>query len=178
MTKLTTAELYRIFLDSDWWRDLSRRKRQSVGHCERCPSKQRLQSHHIRYPDNWFDTRMEDLEVLCDVCHAAEHGITLDSEGNIMLRDEDIPEHAFNKPEWTLETLYEARGNRRISRGEFKRLRQELIGDAPIPCKVKTGKKVVRVSFRIKRHKRRQKRWTYIKTWRGTKWRQRGNSSN
>lgn len=76
MTTHTTAELYAMFLESDWWIELSRRKRSMVGHCERCPATSALQAHHVRYPENWFDTRLEDLEVLCRDCHEKEHKIT------------------------------------------------------------------------------------------------------
>lgn len=74
MTWKTTKELYAEFLGSDFWVCLSRQKRKQVGKCERCGSKHRLQSHHVRYPENWFDTRLEDLEVLCRKCHARHHG--------------------------------------------------------------------------------------------------------
>lgn len=75
MISLPLKELYALFLESEWWVQLSRRKRAAVGKCERCPSRRRLQSHHLHYPDNWFDTTMEDLEVLCRSCHEKEHGI-------------------------------------------------------------------------------------------------------
>ena len=42
--------------------------------CNRCPSVQRLQIHHrtyVRLGCEW----LEDLEVLCDVCHRAHHGV-------------------------------------------------------------------------------------------------------
>lgn len=73
MTALPARELYAMFLDSDWWIELSRMKRRMVGKCERCGCKKMLQSHHRRYPDNWFDTRLSDLEVLCRDCHEKEH---------------------------------------------------------------------------------------------------------
>lgn len=75
MIWLTTKELYALFLESQWWIELSRTKRRSVGRCERCGSKHLLQSHHKVYRDNWFDTRFEDLEVLCRGCHEREHRI-------------------------------------------------------------------------------------------------------
>lgn len=75
MTRCTTAELYRMFLDSDWWINLSRSKRRAVKKCQRCGRKKKLQSHHIRYAENWFDTKLEDLEVLCRRCHELEHNI-------------------------------------------------------------------------------------------------------
>lgn len=76
MTIHSTAELYGMFLDSRWWWDLSLRKRRGIRKCEKCGSRFDLQCHHIRYPENWFDTRLEDLVVLCRVCHEKEHGIS------------------------------------------------------------------------------------------------------
>lgn len=75
MTKHTTKELYAMFLESDFWIELSRLKRRQAGKCQRCPARKQLQAHHIRYPEHWFDTRLEDLEVLCRDCHEKEHRI-------------------------------------------------------------------------------------------------------
>lgn len=76
MTRLSRKELYAIFLQSNWWINLSRLKRRLVGHCQRCPSRKHLQSHHIRYPENWFDNQLSDLEVLCRDCHEKEHNLS------------------------------------------------------------------------------------------------------
>jgi hypothetical protein len=71
-----TQKAYQDFLKSDFWKELTRKKKQSVGgRCERCGRKEHLQSHHQRYPEDWFDTKLEDLEVLCSVCHGTEHGL-------------------------------------------------------------------------------------------------------
>lgn len=64
-----------MFLESEWWKDLSRRKRLIKGKCEQCGCEERLQSHHVRYPANWFDTTLSDLKVLCRGCHEKEHGL-------------------------------------------------------------------------------------------------------
>lgn len=76
MTILSTAQLYAIFLESDWWRDLSKLKRSQSPRCSRCPATTKLQSHHRFYRPHWFDTQLEDLEVLCLDCHEKEHGIS------------------------------------------------------------------------------------------------------
>lgn len=76
MTVLTTRELYGLFLDSDWWIHLSRLKRRKVGCCEKCRAKRKLQSHHVCYRENWFDTKLSDLQVLCRDCHESHHKIT------------------------------------------------------------------------------------------------------
>lgn len=88
MTFLQRRELYEMFLQSEWWADLSRRKRSQVKTCERCGSPKRLQSHHRFYRDNWFDTQLSDLEVLCRPCHRTEHGIIPATESPITLPDE------------------------------------------------------------------------------------------
>lgn len=74
MTYLSTRELYQMFLTSDWWHELSRMKRESVGRCESCKSPDNLQAHHSFYRENWFDTILTDLQVLCRRCHCAHHG--------------------------------------------------------------------------------------------------------
>lgn len=88
-----------MFLDCDWWRALSRRKRKGVGRCERCHTKKRLQAHHKHYPDNWFDTTEADLEVLCRKCHKQEHGISDQNWDSENVGDSAIPKHAFQKQE-------------------------------------------------------------------------------
>lgn len=72
---MTNAQkAYREFLKTPFWQELLKSKKKLVGACERCGKKNRLQSHHKRYPKNWFDTTLDDLEVLCWICHAEEHG--------------------------------------------------------------------------------------------------------
>ena len=66
---------YSKFLRSNFWRSLSSQKRQLVGSCERCGSREVLQAHHKIYRGSWFDTRLEDLEVLCRRCHRKHHRV-------------------------------------------------------------------------------------------------------
>lgn len=74
---------YAIFLKSEFWKELSERvKRERGNKCERCGSKSSLQAHHKQYPKNWFETVLEDLEVLCRRCHRKEHGILSFRESN------------------------------------------------------------------------------------------------
>lgn len=87
---MTAKQLYRLFLQSDFWKELSSLKKSLVGECERCGSVNRLQSHHIRYPDNWYDTTLEDLEVLCRLCHWEEHHIGVVFYPFIVYRDDPI----------------------------------------------------------------------------------------
>ena len=78
MIYLSTSELYGMFLQSDFWTDLARRnKLASRNRCVRCGSAAGLQSHHRVYRENWFDTRLEDLECLCRDCHERAHDIHL-----------------------------------------------------------------------------------------------------
>lgn len=68
-------EAYQEFLRSDFWKELSAKARQRDGKCVACGSVKKLQAHHIRYPKNWFDTTLEDLETRCRDCHRMEHGL-------------------------------------------------------------------------------------------------------
>lgn len=64
---------YREFLKTPFWKSLSAEKKRLVGKCEQCGSTRHLQSHHKRYPADWFDTTLDDLEVLCRMHHVIEH---------------------------------------------------------------------------------------------------------
>lgn len=67
---------YREFLNSDFWKEISAKaKARDGGKCVRCKRKVRLQAHHKRYPEDWYDTQLADLETLCRKCHAKEHGL-------------------------------------------------------------------------------------------------------
>lgn len=64
---------YKTYLTSDTWK----LKRKTVfaargRKCERCPSTKVLQIHHKNY-DSLYNERLEDLEILCLVCHKKEH---------------------------------------------------------------------------------------------------------
>ena len=61
------------------WREVSKKLRKEVGHCERCGSKYRLQVHHV-FPlqwsendtlefDSWSEITDVPLQVLCHTCH-------------------------------------------------------------------------------------------------------------
>lgn len=65
---------YREFLDSGFWKILSIKKKHSVGNCcEYCKNTNNLDSHHLFYRKNWFDTKLSDLMVLCKDCHKKVH---------------------------------------------------------------------------------------------------------
>ena len=90
-----TRETYADFLECEWWKRLSRAKRNHVGKCEECGSRNLLQSHHKRYPINLFDTTFDDLKVLCRPCHEKEHQI-VPVNGEMEIADDKIPAHAFS----------------------------------------------------------------------------------
>jgi hypothetical protein len=71
---------YREFLQSAFWVNLSETVRKKAGRCKRCKSKAHLQAHHKRYPEDWYQTRESDLEVLCRKCHAKVHGLIWDEK--------------------------------------------------------------------------------------------------
>lgn len=64
---------YRAFLKTPFWKETTERKKAVVGKCERCHAISDLQSHHTFYRSDWFETQLEDLEVLCRGCHEEEH---------------------------------------------------------------------------------------------------------
>lgn len=183
MTAMDGWELYAIFLDSDWWINLSRRKRRMVGRCERCGSRKRLQSHHRRYPENWFDVTLADLECLCRDCHLHQHGLP--------------SELAKEKPEPVvivpgvfrnfLEVL-EARSERRISREEFKQWKAHFNTSKAELKVLKRARKIqlwrLRPTHR-KKHPSKVPQWQKfvqrrfkMKLGHRTKWENRGTTSN
>lgn len=74
---MTGKQRYREFLKSEFWKELSRRKRDLVGKCEECGSTTNLQSHHHEYPKDWYETTLEQLQVLCRECHRKAHGFVV-----------------------------------------------------------------------------------------------------
>lgn len=65
---------YRSYLKSDEWKSVRRRKLFDADFkCERCGRLTGLEVHHKTY-DRLGAERMEDLAVLCRVCHRQEHG--------------------------------------------------------------------------------------------------------
>lgn len=176
MTVLSTKELYGLFLDSEWWRRLTREKKRSVGNrCELCGGVAALQSHHVFYRPNWFDTQMEDLLVLCRKCHKKTHGI--DGEDEVI--DLNVEPPKVEPVRMSLHDLNQLRAKRKITRLEFKRLRSELLG-IPLPSKPLFKKSKPKWRKRSKRKRRGRspcKPWHYVGG-RRHRWVNRGNSSN
>lgn len=174
MTVLSTKELYGLFLDSEWWRRLTREKKRSVGNrCELCGGVDGLQSHHVFYRPNWFDTQLKDLLVLCRTCHQRQHGV--DDE----VIDLNVEPPSAEPARLSLYEVNQLRAHRKISRWEFKRLRSEILG-TPLQSKplFKKSKPKWRKRTKPKRRGRSPcKPWHYVGS-RRHRWVQRGNSSN
>jgi 5-methylcytosine-specific restriction endonuclease McrA len=68
-----TRKAYLKFLASDFWIELSQRKKGIEGKCEECGSTNGLSAHHLFYRENWYDTQIGDLKVLCRSCHRKAH---------------------------------------------------------------------------------------------------------
>lgn len=76
MGEMTGRKKYRLFLQGDLWKSLSQAKKRGVSRCQNCGKKSRfLECHHVKYPENWEDTQVTDLVVLCRRCHKRIHGI-------------------------------------------------------------------------------------------------------
>lgn len=66
---------YRDYLLTREWRE-TRRKRLSASErrCAECGVRHRLHVHHLTY-DRLGEEALDDLQVLCAVCHRVAHGI-------------------------------------------------------------------------------------------------------
>jgi hypothetical protein len=69
-------EWYRaVYLKSEHWRELRRRKLLESPHCERCGCcESNPDIHHVNYR-NIFDVETSDLLTLCRACHKQEHQV-------------------------------------------------------------------------------------------------------
>lgn len=118
--------------------------------CEQCPSRQRLEVHHLKY--NPYNERLSDLKVLCENCHEQVHmlektggkiaiiqsepempakprkaktkQITLQNllNGNRQLTEESILEQTSKMPEKTLRTLFLESRVQAVRRAAFKEI--------------------------------------------------------
>lgn len=61
-----------IYLKSDHWKQLRKKKLEADSKCEYCQSLKNLDVHHIRYKQ-LYDVELEDLKTLCRKCHKLEH---------------------------------------------------------------------------------------------------------
>lgn len=118
---MTPKERYAEFLKSEFWIGLSRRKRRMVGRCERCGGRRYLQAHHRFYREDWFQTELGDLEVLCRRCHAKHHGISGPEKRSKASRKLDDALARYREGRPTTKDLNVLRSQNRITRDEFKR---------------------------------------------------------
>lgn len=71
---------YQKYLKTKEWLDFAKQERRRVGYrCQRCKvTGKRLNVHHKMYRRNraggWKLPKRGEAEVLCDICHASEHG--------------------------------------------------------------------------------------------------------
>lgn len=64
---------YKSYIRSDKWAAKRGQKFDAVGwQCERCQSKLKLHVHHKSYERLGYE-HMDDLEVLCEMCHLDHH---------------------------------------------------------------------------------------------------------
>lgn len=127
---------YQGFLQSSFWENLRRECiTRDGGRCRRCNAPGRLQAHHLVYPDDWYDTTLDQLITLCVLCHEKEHGIekTLAWQANMRKRiiATQKKEKKARKKKRLLETMKdikEARSKSVVSRAEFIRRRDYLTG--------------------------------------------------
>lgn len=74
---------YYDYIKSDKWKQLTAKfKLFKGGKCEKCLSKNNLQTHHIHYKTLGNES-FSDLMLLCGDCHKKEHGIGI-SEKDVM----------------------------------------------------------------------------------------------
>jgi thymidine kinase len=78
-----TKEQYKTYLESRHWEEFSSKIRQKRGKCEKCgmdnytslrKQKQRLNVHYKTY-ERIGKEKPEDVLLLCNACHMAEHGL-------------------------------------------------------------------------------------------------------
>jgi hypothetical protein len=66
-------EAHKRYLNSPEWQERSNRAKSIAGYkCQRCPSKINLHVHHLTY-ERWGEEPLDDLCVLCALCHRDAH---------------------------------------------------------------------------------------------------------
>lgn len=65
---------YQHYLTTQHWENVRSRKLGQAGYrCEKCNRGEPLEVHHLTY-DRLGEELMDDLQVLCRICHSREHG--------------------------------------------------------------------------------------------------------
>jgi hypothetical protein len=74
VNSVTSSPGYDAYINGPDWGERRKAKLRQVGYrCQGCDETERLEVHHLTY-DRLGNERMEDLMVLCQLCHALEHG--------------------------------------------------------------------------------------------------------
>ena len=68
------------YLRSDWWKLIKNIALYDAGgKCVNCGSAFELQGHHISYDNLGTSEEKNDIRILCEKCHAIEHGVELNT---------------------------------------------------------------------------------------------------
>lgn len=99
-----SKEAYAAYLQSEHWKALRELKLEEGGQmCHACGKSDSLQVHHINYR-NWIDCELEDLLVLCAICHKQLHDVLKRNnlrpgqcslQGTIWMAQPDDGEYSF-----------------------------------------------------------------------------------
>ncbi len=65
---------YQIYLQTDHWKQLRKKKIKSKRRCFVCRSTQNLHVHHLEYR-HLYDVKSIDLKVMCRRCHFLAHDL-------------------------------------------------------------------------------------------------------
>jgi 5-methylcytosine-specific restriction endonuclease McrA len=94
---MRSAHSYGAYLNGPKWKERRTEALQRAGYrCQRCKADEALEVHHLTYDRLGFE-RPQDLMVLCNPCHADEHGRPAKSDRVVSLKE------AFERSEvyWT-----------------------------------------------------------------------------
>lgn len=72
---IDTRSLYGQWMQSDRWKEITAKKKKDAGYqCEMCGSAKNLCVHHTTYDHvGWEKNHLDELVVLCSVCHKKIH---------------------------------------------------------------------------------------------------------
>lgn len=177
----SAKELYGMFVRSSWWIELSRRKRKIIRQCEECGSTSRLSCHHTVYPENWFDTKLWDLKVLCWPCHEKKHP----QQHSEKEPPKVIPIQKTTEicPYTNLGDLLDARSLKLITREQFVRWKRIVPRNSKTKVRLRRRQRNKEIKFHQQQKKKWKPKWHYqtyenFSTGRRTRWQNRGASSN
>lgn len=98
---------YRDYLKSDAWKKSRAAARQRAGNrCEMCGGSPD-HVHHVKYPKNYSNDSLDNLIVLCELCHSKSHGIR---RNRVVATDLSVQKFAFDGNEYAIKCI-DANGN-------------------------------------------------------------------